>query len=465
MEISREYQILLETLDKTETGPIVEEADWDNQIITETTKRLVKEYDIAWDTKSAPYVFADDEFADRIYKAAYQMALEVGVYCLDTNRRMLWTEEELDEIIALSKVSIDSGFGSDQSTSIKRFPDDKRPAGVGGGPIGVPSSEEFYVKYMEAYALEDIFTGVGPPTLMSAHDRPIRAGSPWEAVGAWLEAQLSLEAIQRAGRPGLSVSGVNVATTEIGELAGATYGAYRKTDAFVMTFISEFKTAYHQLTKAIHHAHIGGVIVPYFNPMYGGYLGGGPGVALAVAAGQILARACYGGHSINVGPVHLHLSCSTHPDILRATALGFQAIARNSNIMMSSFLRTAAGPGTKQILYEVAALTIATAVSGASEISGVQSARGTNDLHATPLEARFSAQLAQAIGGLSRLDADPIVTNLIEKYTDKLKEENIGKPFTELYDMETLKPLSAWEDIYFEVCQEFKLNYGIDLGV
>ena len=89
----------------------------------------------------------------------------------------------------------------------------------------------------------------------------------------------------------------------------------------------------------------------------------------------------------------------------------------------------------------------------------------THNLHATPLELRFSAQVAQAIGGLSRADADPIVTNLIEKYADKVKQENIGKPFTELYDMETLKPLSVWEEIYLEVCQEFKANYGLDLIV
>jgi len=465
MELSREYQLLLETLDKAEKGPIVDESEWDNQIITQTTRRLVKEFDIGWDTKSAPYVFADDEFADRVYEAAYHMALEVGVYCLDTNRRMLWTREELNEILALSKQSIHSGYGQDQVTIINRVPDDERPAPVGGGPIGVPVPEKLYSTYLEAYAREGILVSMGPPTLMSAHDRPIRAGSPWEAVGGWLEAQLSLEAVQRAGRPGIAVSSVNVATTEIGELAGSTYGAYRVTDTHVMAFISEFKTAYHQLTKAIHHAHVGSVVVPYFNPMYGGYLGGGPGVALAVAAGQILARACYGGHSINVGPTHLHLSCSTHPDLLRATALGFQAVARNSNIMMSTFIRPAAGPGTKQILYEVAALTIATAVSGATEITGVQSARGTHNLHATPLELRFSAQVAQAIGGLSRADADPIVTSLIEKYADKVKQENIGKPFTELYDMETLKPLSVWEEIYLEVCQEFKANYGLDLIV
>jgi methylamine--corrinoid protein Co-methyltransferase len=465
MELSREYQILLETLDKAEKGPVVDEAEWDNQIITQTTRRLLKEFGIGWDPKSAPYVFADDEFADRLYEAAFQMALEVGVYCVDTKRRMLWTKEELDEILTLSKKSIVYGCDLDQVTVVKRNPDDSKPAIVGGGPIGVPSPEEYYLRYLEAYANERSFYLVAPPTLMTAFNRPIRAGSPWEAVGGWLESQLSLEAVNHAGRPGLSVLSVNIATTEVGELAGSTFGAYRRSDAHVMAFISEFKTAYHQLTKVVHHAHIGSLTNPYFNPMYGGYLGGGPGVALAVAAGLILTRACYGGHSINVGPTHLHLSCSTFPDVLRATALGFQAVSRNTNMLMSSFVRPAAGPGTKQILYEVAALTIASAVSGASEIMGVQSARGTHNMHATPLELRFSAQVAQAIAGMSREDADPIVNSLIGKYADNIKQENYGKPFNELYDMTTLKPLSAWEDIYLEVCQEFKANYGLDLLV
>ena len=464
MELSREYKILLQSLDKAENGPVIEDADW-NSLISVTTQRLLKEYDIGWNARSAPYVFADDDFADRLYKAAYQMALEVGVYCLDTKRRMLWTSEELDEIIALSPTSAEYGLPPDQYSECKRVPDDDRPAIVSAGPIGVPSPEELYTPYMEAYARESLIASVVPPTLLTAHGRRIRAGSPWEAVGGWVEAQLSLEAVKRAGRPGLSVGGVNVATTEIGELAGSTYGAYRLTDTHVMAFISEFKTAYHQLTKAIHHAHIGSITTPYFNPMYGGFLGGGPGVALAVAAGQILMRACYGGHSINVGPTHVHLSCSTHPDILRATTLGFQAVARNSNIMMSCFIRPAAGPCTKQILYEVAALTIASAVSGASSIWGVQSAGGTHAMHATPLECRFSAQVTLACAGMSRAEADPIVANLVNNYADSLKMADIGKSFTKLYDMETLRPLSVWEDMYSEVCEEFKTEYGLDLGM
>ena len=330
MKVTREYELLLQSLDKAENGPLMEDSDWNN-LITATTQRLLKDYEIGWNAKSAPHVFADDAFADRLYEAAYQMALEVGVYCLDTKRRMLWTKAELDEIIALSPNSAEYGFPPDNYAENKRTPDDARPPVVSAGPIGVPSPEDLYTPYMEAYARENLITSVVPPTLLTAHGRAIRAGSPWEAVGGWVEAQLSLDAVKRAGRPGLAVSGVNIATTEIGELAGSTYGAYRPTDTHILAFISEFKTAYHQLTKAIHHAHIGSITIPYFNPMYGGFLGGGPGVALAVAAGQILIRASYGGHSINVGPTHVHLNCSTHPDILRATALGFQAVARNSS--------------------------------------------------------------------------------------------------------------------------------------
>ncbi len=63
MELSREYQILLQTLDKAEHGPIIDESEWDKQIITNTTERLLKEYDIGWDPKSAPCVFADDHLA------------------------------------------------------------------------------------------------------------------------------------------------------------------------------------------------------------------------------------------------------------------------------------------------------------------------------------------------------------------------------------------------------------------
>ena len=108
--------------------------------------------------------------------------------------------------------------------------------------------------------------------MLSTHNRPIRAGSPWEAVAACQEHELASEILKRGGRPGMAVGCVEIAVTEVGELAGTTYGGYRPTDVHKINFISE-QTAYHHLTSAVHFAHVDAFSESYFNPMYGGYFG------------------------------------------------------------------------------------------------------------------------------------------------------------------------------------------------
>ena len=86
MEITKMYDYMLSVLDKAENGPVVEEKDWDLQYINHNIKELVKKYDIGWEKDVL--VPSDDALADRLYAAGRELALEVGVYCLDTKRQM-----------------------------------------------------------------------------------------------------------------------------------------------------------------------------------------------------------------------------------------------------------------------------------------------------------------------------------------------------------------------------------------
>jgi methylamine---corrinoid protein Co-methyltransferase len=452
---------MLETLDKAENGSIVDEKIWDSEIIGAISRELISKYKIAW-SKDDPGLPADDEFADRLYAAGLEFAQRTGVYCLDTKRRMEWGREELQHIADDGPTAIEMGAGEDTCLVYKRRPDDDLRTAVFGGPWGVSVPEEHYPKYIEAYAREPIFDLVENAMLLSTQSRPIRAGSPWEAVAAWQESQLARAAAERAGRPGVALGCVELATTEIGELAGTTYGAYRPTDIHHAALISEQKTAYHQLTKVVHFAQTGCLSETYFNPMFGGYLGGGPGTALGIVSGSLLSKACHGGELINSGPTHVHLDCSTHPDQVFATSLAFQALTRNTNLMVTPFVRPTAGPGTREIFWEAGALTIAAVVSGASVVDVVQSATGNHVMHATPLEARFCGELVHAVRGMSRADANALVTWMIDQYRDIQKQRLIGRSFLELYDLETLEPLPEWQTLYDDARQELSA-FGLNL--
>ena len=458
-----DYDLLLNTLDKAERGPIIDEKEWDQTVIGQTAREILKKYDIKLD-KNDPYVTNDDALADRLWEAGMEMAVKSGVFCVDTKRRMLWTQDELEAIVANLPGEVTVGAGNDTATVTHRRPEDSRHVVIYGGPFGIPCSEEMFIPFHEAYAREDYIEIFNLGTLLSTHGRPIRAGSPWEAVAAWQEKNIAFEILERAGRPGMAMGCVEIATTEVGELAGTTYGGYRPTDMHKINFMSEQKTAYHHLTEAAHYAHVDAFSESYFNPMFGGYFGGGPGVALACVSGSIVMRATYQGTFNNIGPTHVHISASTHPDVMRALQLGLQSLARNAKFLTSPFTRPTSGPGTMEIFWECGALAVASTVAGCSYIDASQSAAGVRETHASPLEVKFVSRITHAVEGMSRAEAAPIVAWMVEKYKDKQKDADIGKPFAELHSMETLDATPEWNAMYEKAIEEVNQQFGLSIA-
>ncbi|MBC7126652.1 MAG: monomethylamine:corrinoid methyltransferase, partial [Candidatus Methanosuratus sp.] len=82
-----------EVIDRTETGTYMEEADFDLKIVAKKCKELVKEYDIRYDPKQI--ITSDDSLADDVFEAGLRLALESGIYCIDTKRIVKFDEYEL----------------------------------------------------------------------------------------------------------------------------------------------------------------------------------------------------------------------------------------------------------------------------------------------------------------------------------------------------------------------------------
>ena len=86
---------LVEVLHRAETGPVMEEADFERRLVAPTIKRLIKEYEIKFDKNAV--VPSDDDLADRLFQAGLEFASEVGLFCQNTSRRIVWTQKELVE--------------------------------------------------------------------------------------------------------------------------------------------------------------------------------------------------------------------------------------------------------------------------------------------------------------------------------------------------------------------------------
>ena len=86
---------LVEVLHRAETGPIMEEADFERKLVAPTIKKLLKKYDIKYNR--LVFVSSDDDLADRVFQAGLDLASEVGMFCQSTSRRIVWTRDELEE--------------------------------------------------------------------------------------------------------------------------------------------------------------------------------------------------------------------------------------------------------------------------------------------------------------------------------------------------------------------------------
>ncbi|NQS91740.1 MAG: monomethylamine:corrinoid methyltransferase [Chloroflexi bacterium] len=451
---------LLEILHKAETGPIIDEKDFEGKLIRETIKKLIKKYQLKFD--KSVIVPADDDLADRVFQAGLEFAVEVGMFCQDTNRRITWNEDEYLEGLKSCPGKVVMGTGNDTVEITARTPESTTAPTFVGGPFGVPVPEDMFVPIMLSYAQESLIDVIENPTIEKVYGYPIKAASPWEVLGGWREAELAFETINRAGRPGMPIGCIEISPTALAQISAASWGGVRPSDWHHVSAPSEFKTNYDLLSKVAHITRIGAHMEGYLNIIYGGFLGGAEGVAIGLAAGLIVVNQNYMGTTISASSAHPFLHSDATPESLWAQSLAFQAVSRNSKMLTASLCKPAAGPGTKTLLYECAAFVLSGVVSGLTVPQASMTAAGTNRCHCSGLESRFSAEVAHAAAGMGREQADEITKRLLVIYEDDLPSKPVGKPFQEVYDLKSLRPTPEWDGMYQEVKKEL-MDMGLPL--
>ena len=171
-------------------------------------------------------------------------------------------------------------------------------------------------------------------------------------------------------------------------------------------------------------------------------------------AGLILIQQTYMATTVSTRPDHLFYSCDTTPELLWALSLGIQALARNTNLLTGALVGPVGGPGTKIMLYENAAFTLAGIASGLSVMEAAHTAGGKVPKHCSGLDVKICGEVARAARGLSRGEANELVMKLLEKYEANIPTQPIGQTFEEVYDLKTVRPTPEWQGIYDEVREE-----------
>ena len=107
--------------------------------------------------------------------------------------------EELEEGLRYCPSAVVNGAGHDAVVVRARRPEAKSVPVVAGGPYGVQVPEHLFVPMLLSYARESVIDMVDPPNLDTAYGMAIKSGSPWETVGGWREAELTMESTGPGG--------------------------------------------------------------------------------------------------------------------------------------------------------------------------------------------------------------------------------------------------------------------------
>lgn len=446
-------------MERVDQGPRVRETEFDKSIFPKV-KALAEKYDIKYDP--AYPVPADDAMADRLFTAGMEFAVDMGLWVLDTQRVVRFTEAEIWRYLDNFHIPLHFGFSKDQVMLHPRKPESDVPALVIGGAAGSSMTEgEIYVKHMMNFALEPTVDMIANGNPQFIEGREIRPYSPLEVHGAILEVGWIREAIRRAGRPGMPMfiapgcaASAPPAVAIINEERGL-----RKGDFLYAALLTELKSDYDRLIRAVTAIENGVHVATLLAPMIGGWAGPPEGAAICGAAETLLAAVCHSSTIVVLHPVHMSLKngATTHRQTLWVESIVGQAFARNTVFPIGQNVFLDARAGTYEILWEAAANAIVAVSSGQHTGPGPSGITGGDDVDMiSGIEVRMLGETSRAITRMNRKQANELVCYCLKKYEPTLGNPPMGRRMQDLYDIEKLKPGDEWLGMFESVKAELK---------
>ena len=437
----------LEIYRRATTGEICTEKDFDIKRFIPAIRRLVKKYGIVCD-RATP-VPSDDDLADRVWQAGRELFLEVGVYCVDTERVFTFDAVELDQALAHAPRPVTLGSGQQAKAMPVRRPESSVMPFFSLGACGAGvTSDEVFMSLTRAYCELPYTDAIASPALSRVDGMTIVAGSPLEVEGCVRTVVMTREAARRANRSGLGIANtVPTGVRSQGHIAGNAAAA----DQFDMMEIgghAELKIDFDSMSKIAYMQGRGRTILGETGPVLGGYAGGPEGCAVALAAYHFFALLVLRAGVQHPFTSHFQTQSCTSRDAIWLRSVALQAITRHSDVPCLESGTYAAGPASEMSLLEAAAMAAPSVVSGGNVESG-PTARATHLDHLSPMASLFAAEVGRSVVGMSRKDVNAIVLQLLERYEDRLEDPPFGKRYQDCYDMASRRPgaeaLAAYE--------------------
>jgi methylamine--corrinoid protein Co-methyltransferase len=281
----------------------------------------------------------------------------------------------------------------------------------------------------------------------------VHTAEPTEIAATRLELNLMREGLRKVGRPGMGMLSAQSSVSELGDLAVANPAYLRPCDSHLVPLLNELIIDDRNIARVVNAQGYGMRNASLACVMVGGLGGDAPGAAVLQVASFLAANLiCQADYHL-LHPIHIrHVATSTR-SVMWVQGAVEQAFARNAPCIIVSDIYPKSGALTRELLYEVAANTIAITVSG-GHLEGV----GANDgqtPNGSGLEARLMGEIGHAVTRqrVTLEEANALILRLLEKYEHvfKMPGGNPGLGFEQVYDLDSLTPIPAWTAMYDEV--------------
>lgn len=447
-----------------ETGPITFQKEFDTKVYWPRLKELTKKYGIEY--AEGKVVPTDDDELDAIWQAGKELLLDVGILNVSTERRILFSEEEIDAALENLPRTVTLGEGQDAITIGHRdFEDyDHGPTPVGTmGRILGPISDDLYEKIALSYAQEPLIDYVhfqGVKTEINGI--PIKPGSPFEMMAEQQHVAVVNDIKRRVGRPGLPDGGSTPVNLQAEMAAANPLWGVKKGDVRHVYIMPQLKTDYDQMSRAYfwhsYGANIWGILQAYI-----GGAAGGPATAAVNGVADLLAYVMlYEPTLLGTWPTDALYFSNSSKYALYVANYGGAAFSKHTHFpaLVGAAWQMTAGINSEEYFWETAAGAIGSATLGFLVAGGTGHQSAGLD-QAGGLGARFAAEVGKAVGQarLTRVQANELVNKILPKYQpliDNRTLHTIGGDFRTAYDLKTVQPKPEYLAIYNKVKAELR---------
>ncbi len=453
---------MLEFWARAATGPICFTQDFDTKVYWPKLKAITEKYGIKYDPSQM--IPCDDDFLDRLWKAAIELVVEVGVLCADTNRIIEFSEEEILEVIDNIPDSYTMGNGKDAITCSHRGFEDydhlKQPVFLTGRILG-PISDDLYEKVCWSYIQEPLVDYIAfQGNLTQIHGVPVTPNSPWEMLAEMKCVSIVKDVCRRACRPGMADGGIRAISLPALTIAGDPGWGLRRGDNRSCLISPHHKIEYNHLMRALTW-HTNGLNIQGGMCCYIGGLSGSPAHSAVTGTAEFIINKLLFDLTIDGSwAVDAMYFSNTSKFSLWCSNYQNAAVVRNTHTapLIGGGWQMTAGIGSEEFFWESAASAISAIVLGCG-ISGGSGCQSGGLDHASGLGLRFSGEVGKAVARarLTREHANALVLEIMKKYQpyiDNQTAHTLGGDFRECYDLDTVRPKKEYLAVYKKVKAE-----------